>query len=119
MKLSLTKIRNYELEPYGRFLIKWKTRQGHLPNIIPMDELRIKHDTSMPMSDEQLKQVIKVMKKGKTDILTDGRDFYTRLNNDLVEVYHKKLGLYRDDLNFKSSVDNGDKFANVILNNIN
>lgn len=94
-----------ELKPYGRFTIKWKTRQGHLPNIIPFVELQFDSRNTMPTTNEQEKQLIKFMKKNKTDILTDGYRFYTRCGAGFGEVYHKKLGLYRDDPTFKELVD--------------
>jgi hypothetical protein len=53
MNITLTKTRHYELQPYGKFVIKWKTRQQHIPNIIPFDELNILQDTRMPLSKEQ------------------------------------------------------------------
>jgi len=106
ISFELTKVEKFhELQPYGKFTIKWKTRQGHLPRIIPFVELHIKHDTMMPISDAQDKEIIKFMKKHKTDILTDGYRFYTRAGSGFTEVYHKKLGLYRDDTTFKSAVD--------------
>jgi len=118
MEITLTKTQQYNLLPYGKFTIKWKTKQGHLPNIIPFDELQIKHDTTMPLTAEQDKLIIKFMKKHKTDILIDGRDFYTRAASGFTEVYHKKLGLYRDDTAFKNAVDTGDSFAMIMLNKI-
>lgn len=77
MKLTLIKIVKIDLEPFGNFIIKWKTPKVDKPNIIPLCELKIRHETSMPLSEEQDKEVIKLMKKHKTDILTDGQDYYT------------------------------------------
>ena len=71
----------------------------------------------MPTTDEQDKQIIKFMKKHKTDILTDGYRFYTRCGAGFGEAYHKKLGLYRDDPAFKMAVDAGHSFGAVMLNN--
>ena len=91
IKLTLIKTEDYNLRPYGNYTIKWKTRQQYLPNIIPFNELEMKHDTSMPLTDEQDKQVVKYMVKHKTDILFDGHTYYTRAGNGLTEVFHKKL----------------------------
>lgn len=102
---ELKKVELYNLQPYGKFTIKWKTRQGHLPRIIPVDELHIKHDTTMPIDDETDNKIIKFMKKNKTDILTDGYRFYTRAGNGFTEVWHKKLSMYKTDEAFKSAVD--------------
>jgi hypothetical protein len=118
MEITLTKTRNYKLEPYGKFVIKFKTRQQHIPNIIPVDELHIKHETGMPMSAEQEKQIVQLMKKSKTDILTDGYGtYYTRVGSDLTEVWHKKLSMYRDDTAFKQAVDLGQSFGKIVMNN--
>jgi len=97
--------RFHNLKPYGKFTIKWKTRQGHLPRIIPFDELNFDSRNITPTTDEQDKLIIKFMKKNKTDILTDGYRFYTRIGAGFGEVYHKKLGLYKNDESFKSMVD--------------
>ena len=117
MEITLVKKQTYKLEPFGKFVIKSKTRQGHLPNIIPLDELRILHDTGMPMDGEQEKQVLKLMKKFKTDILTNGYNtYYTRCGNSLTEVWHKKLSMYKEDEGFRNMVDNGHSWGAVMLN---
>ena len=108
MELTLVKQKKYNLEPFGRFTIKWKTKQGWKPNIIPFDELHCKHDTAMPTTDEQDKEIIKLMKKHKTDILTDGEKFYTRFGIGFGEVYHKKLQMYLNDEAFRLAVDDCD-----------
>jgi len=119
MRVTLTKKRKYNLLPFGKFVIKDKTRQGHLPNIIPLDELTIRHDTAMPMTAEQEEKVLKLMKKHKTDILSNnGYDFYTRAGRGLTEVWHKKLSLYKEDPAFKLLVDNGHTWGAIVLNNV-
>jgi len=120
ISFELTKVEKFhELKPYGRFTIKWKTRQGHLPNIIPFSELRFDSRTAMPTTEVQDKEIIKFMKKYKTDILVDSRgDFYTRAGEGFVQVYHKKLGMYRDDPAFKNAVDAGGSFSSIIMQNV-
>jgi len=108
MEITLTKKKNYNLEPFGRFSIKWKTNQGWKPNIIPFDELQMKHDTCMPVTDEQDREIIKLMKKHKTDILTDGNKFYTRFGIGFGEVWHEKLQMYLNDEAFRLAVDDHD-----------
>ena len=107
MTFDLTKVEHFhELRPYGRFTIKWKTRQGHLPRIIPAGELQFDSEKTMPVDDALDAQIIKFMKKHKTDIFVDSRgDFYTRCGYGFGQVYHKKLGLYRDNEGFKELVD--------------
>lgn len=120
MELTLVKTRTYKLEPYGKFAIKWKTRQNHIPNIIPMDELEVYNVTTYPMSEEQEKEVIKFMKKHKTDILTDGSyfGFYTRVAGGLTMVRHPKLMAYKENEAFKNAVDLGHSFGGVMRNNV-
>jgi len=96
LEMTLVKKKYYPaLKPFGQFTIKWKTRQGHLPHIIPFVELRFDSRQGMPIDADTDKLIIKFMKKYKTDILTDGRDFYTRAGQGFCEVHHKKLDDYR------------------------
>ena len=110
MELTLTKTIEYKLEPYGKFCFKWKGSEVKKPHHIWIAELTIKHDTGMPMSKEQDKAVVKFMKLNKTDVLTDGDNFYTRSNDDLVEIWHEKLAKYKTDPAYKSVVDEVESF---------
>lgn len=105
LEMTLVKTQSYKLKPFGKFTIKQKTNQGHLPNIVPYNELHIKYDTSMPIPDDQDKVIIKFMIKHKTDILTDGRDFYTRAGTGFMEVWHKKISEYKTFLYKKELKD--------------
>lgn len=119
IEMTLTKIQNYNLKPYGKFIVKWKTKQGHLPNIIPFDELRFDSRQAMPVSDTTDVRLVLFMKQHKTDILTDGYGtFYTRAGSGFCEVSHPKLTKYMNDEAFRNLVDGGDSFSGVILNNI-
>ena len=105
ISFELKKVVKYtDLKPFGKFTIKFKTRQRHLHNIIPFDELECFHDEGMPISEEQDKLIVKFMRKNKTDILWDEiyHNFYTRAGNSFVRVYHKKLKLYIEDEGFRS-----------------
>ena len=109
MEITLTKSKEYKLQPFGKFNIKWvKHPERCAPRTIPFIELEIDYDTSFPMSDEQEKRIVKYMKTNKTDILTDGSyfGFYTRLNEGLVMVRHPKLMMYREDEGFRAVIDN-------------
>jgi len=107
-KISLEivqKIKFTDLEPFGKFTIKFRTRQGHKHNIIPVDELEFDSRTGLPLTDVQDNAILKFMLKNKTDILYDGENFYTRTGGGFTKVYHKKLGMYRDDEGFRSLFD--------------
>jgi hypothetical protein len=119
LEMTLVKKQYYpELKPYGKFIIKWVTKQGHLPNIIPFNELQFDSRQGMPIDEQTDKVIIKFMKKYKTDVLTDGHGtFYTRCGSGFCEIQHKKLLMYRNNEEFRNIVDGGDSFAGVILNN--
>lgn len=111
LNITLTKTVDYNLKPYGKFAIKWTTKQGHKPNIIPFAELKFDNETSMPLNGTE-DAIVKFMKKHKTDILSDdtGKIWYTRINEGLVRVYHKKLLQYNMDSEFSTAVDKGKSF---------
>ena len=113
LELTLVKTKTYNLKPFGKFAIKFKTRQRNNPNVIPFDELEIYQDTAYPMTEEQEKQVVNLMKKHKTDILADGSyfGFYTRTNEGLTMVRHPKLILYNTNETFRNTVDEGYSFG--------
>lgn len=104
---DLLQIKKFKLEPFGRFNIKWiRHPERCAPRTIPFIELEIDYDSSYPMSDKQEQEIVDYMKANKTDILTDGDGFYTRLNQGLVVVKHPKLIQYREDNGFKAVIDN-------------
>jgi len=110
MEITLTKVRTYKLEPYGRFVFKWKKPRNEKPHQIYIGGLHIKYDTAMPMSKEQEDAVIKLMKKHKTDVLTNGCNFFTRTNDGLTEIWHEKIMKYGTDPAFKDAVDSAEAF---------
>lgn len=96
-ELTLIKTKSYKLIPFGRFSICFKeTKRTKRNDVILMSELDIYHDTGMPYTPEQSKLIIKLMKKYKTDVLTDEHmsKFYTR-GSQFVEIRHTKLASYR------------------------
>lgn len=106
LEFTATKTVNYYLKPYGKFDIKWKTNQGHLPHILPFSEVRFNYEAEMPLTPEQDKAVIKFMKKHKTDVLVDNRgEYYTRVGNGFNKISHPKLHKYSSDETFRQLVD--------------
>lgn len=107
------------LRPYGKFKLTDAIRPKKLPNIIPISELVVDYDSMMPLDAQQDKEVIKLMKSGKTEILceNDGYlSFYTRIAGGFTHISHPKLVMYREDDAFRAAIDNGDSFAMVMLN---
>ena len=109
LNFDLVKTAEYKLKPFGRFYFKWK-KGKEIPHLIYIGELTIKHNTRMPLTDEQEKTLLKAMKKNKTDVFTvdDGyyQRYYTRVGKDLTEIYHKKFDQYKNDEVFKNLIDN-------------
>lgn len=106
LNLDLVKTVKYELQPFGRFYFKFGGGK-EIPHIIRIGELRIMHETGMPLTPEQEKTLLKAMKKNKTDVFTDGNAYYTRVGTELTEIYHKKLDDYKNNVGgFKSVIDN-------------
>ena len=96
LNLTLTKVHNYNLKPFGRFTIKWKASENanRKVGIIHSPELTIYYETGMPCNDVD-KQIVKFMIKNKTDVLVDGStNYYTRVGAGLTQINHKKLRLY-------------------------
>ena len=110
MELTLIKTKTFNLEPYGKFAAKWKKPRVDTPNTLYIGEITINHDSAMPLSAEQEKELIKLMKKFKTDVLTDSGDFYTITSSGLTGISHPKLWKYKNDPTFKELVDNGRSF---------
>jgi hypothetical protein len=96
LNLTLTKVRNYDLKPFGRFTIKWKASEklNQKVGIIHLPELSIYHETGMPCDDVD-KQIVKFMIKNKTDVLVDdSTNYYTRVGAGITQINHVKLRLY-------------------------
>lgn len=112
MELTLIKKKTFKLEPYGKFYISLARHPKNAPHIIDARELEIDFDTTMPFTKEQEKDIIKEMKKHKSDVFTDGSyfGFYTRVSGgehgSLGLIRHPKLMKYRDEEGFKELVDN-------------
>ena len=119
LSMTLIKKRKYNLKPFGRFLIKSQVgAKGKLnPGTIDFNTLRFDSERGMSYTPEQEKEFVKFMKKNKTDILTDeyGRDLYTRIGDNWVEVQHSKLTAYKQflvELQLKDDEKSWQAFSN-------
>ncbi|MCK9543432.1 MAG: hypothetical protein M0R03_15535 [Novosphingobium sp.] len=108
MEVTLTKQKTFKLEPFGRFTIKFLKRNKNIaPRTIPLFELECEHETAYPLGDFE-NEFVKLMKKHKTDIFTDGSyfGFYTRTGSGMTRVFHQKFIDYRENKGgFKDVVD--------------
>lgn len=104
LNITLSKPKAYDLKPFGNFTIKWLPKRV-AQNTIPFHELEVYHETSMPMTEEQDKEIVRFMKKYKTDILiNEDGIFYTRLNRGLTKVNHDKLRNYLNSQEYHESI---------------
>ena len=117
-KMTLTKVERYDLVAFGRFIIKWNCSEAlaKKPHILPYANVRFNDATGMPYTGEQEKEFCKYMKKYKTDVLTDGRDFYTRMGDNWLTISHPKLYNYKEFLriqNLDDCLETWEKYINM------
>jgi hypothetical protein len=104
LNITLSKPISYDLKPFGNFIIKWLPKK-RTRNTIPLHELEVYDETTVPMSKEQEKEIIHYMKKYKTDILiNEDGNLYTRLNRGLTKVNHEKLRNYLNTQEYHESI---------------
>ena len=111
MKLTLTRKTKrtfYDLRPFGYFKLKF-VKYATSVRTIPVNELTVDHANAFPLTAKQEEKILAMMKKYKTDVLTDGGyfSFYTRTNSGLTPVSHSKFQQYREDDAFKELVNEG------------
>jgi len=118
LKLVLTKTKEYNLIPFGKFKFKWcpSKKVNKKLNIISMSEINSNFGTGMPYSVEDEKKFCKYMLKHKTDVLTNSNQnvFYTRLGDSWVEIEHFKLKKYKAFIIKHSLTDNDESFKYYI-----
>tara|TARA_R110000803_G_scaffold202309_1_gene267416 strand:+ start:1331 stop:1657 length:327 start_codon:yes stop_codon:yes gene_type:complete len=80
----------FNLIPIGkvRFRFNTKFRRNTETQNVLISEVNIMCDTDRMITPETEKELLKMMKKAKTDLLTDGRDFYTTRGNKITQIYH-------------------------------
>lgn len=93
LKMTLEKVERYCLVAFGRFTIKWNCSEAlaKKPHILPYANVSFNSETGMPYTGEQEIAFCKYMKKYKTDVLTDGRFYYTRMGDNWLTISHPKL----------------------------
>ena len=108
LKMTLTKTRDYELKPFGRFRFKWENGRDYSKkmNLLEVRETTIEHVTGMPYTPEQYDIIVKYMKKHKSDILIDKyNDCYTIMSDKFVRVSHKKITMFKTFLSQRDIED--------------
>lgn len=78
------------LIPIGRVKFKFNKRgwTNAETQYVLVSEIDIMCKTDRYISEETEKTLLKMMKKAKSDLLTDGRDFYTTRGNKITQIAH-------------------------------
>lgn len=98
LKITLTETKDFELIPFGRFKFRWKAGKNAHSGIIDPNGISYNYDEGMPMpsTGEADKAVIALMKKSKSEVLTNPMRtiFYTRLGKGLSMIKHQNIKSY-------------------------
>ena len=78
------------LIPIGKVYFKWskKFKVNHDRQDVYIGEVNIMCETDRNISKETYDALMKLMKKAKSDLLTDGRDFYTTRGQVITQIKH-------------------------------
>jgi len=92
--MEITVLTKLNLMPFGNFDLNVNKKSEDKPTDIYIGETDIKHRKSYEISIEQKKHINKIMVDNGTDILIDydREEFFTTINDRLVEIYHKQFG---------------------------
>jgi hypothetical protein len=98
--MRFTAYKTFSIEPIGDISFVFTSKSRRKGKRILISEIDIFHDTKMVIDIETFKQLIKLMKSKKSDLLTDGTNFYTLLGQNICKISHpqfyKELELYRE-----------------------
>lgn len=88
MKIETFNVMN--LIPIGRvrFTFSKSFRRNTETQYIHVNDLHILCETDRNITPETEKALMKMMKDAKSDLLTDGRDFYTTRGNKITQIKH-------------------------------
>ncbi len=99
MKFTATKL--FSLEVIGDIKFKFNSR-GRNPKgkVILVADISTFDNTRMTIDEDTEKMLMKAMKEKGSDLLTDGRKFYTTFGGQIGEIAHpqfaKELELHRE-----------------------
>jgi len=85
--MKFTGTKKFNLIPIGNINFSFKKRKGKLW----VGEMYIKHDTSVTIDKETEKALHKLMKAEKTELLTDGTDFFTTTGEKITQIDHSSF----------------------------
>ncbi len=90
MRFTATKVFSLSVIGDIRFRFKNRKYRGEQKDIW-IGEVDIHHNTKMSIDGETYKALLKEMKVKKSDLLTDGRNFYTTLDSEIVMIDHPQF----------------------------
>jgi hypothetical protein len=83
-----------------RFNKRFK-HDGHTMNVL-VSEINTMHETSRNITPETEKMLHKLMKQNKTELLTDGHDFFTTTGEKITQIKHPSFdslkSIYSDEI---------------------
>ena len=92
------------LIPIGKVSFKWnkKFRRNTERQNVYIGEVNIMCETDRNISTETHDALMKLMKKAKSDLLTDGRKFFTTRGNVITEIAHGSFegirGMHQEEI---------------------
>jgi hypothetical protein len=85
LSFTATKSKKYLLIPIGKLRFSFKRRK----NMLYVGDVTFFHNENMTMDEPTFKSVMKSMKTNKTDILTNGTEFFTRTGErEITRISH-------------------------------
>lgn len=102
--MNIQTFNTMNLIPIGRvrFTFSKNFRRNSETQYIHVNDLHILCETDRFISPETEKAVMKMMKTAKSDLLTDGRDFYTTRGNKITQIkhgsFHSILSMHKDEI---------------------
>lgn len=98
MKFTATK--SFDLYPIGDISFVFNNKSRRKGKRINVREVHILTETQMTIDAEIEKELMKVMKEKGSDLLTDGRDFYTTFGGNIKQIRHpqfdKELEMHKE-----------------------
>lgn len=92
--MRLTGYKHFSIEPIGdinfKFNKKARVKKG---KGIWVGEVKIKEDTRLDIDADVYKKLLKEMKAKGSDLLTDGRKFYTTFGEQIAEIEHPQFAI--------------------------
>jgi hypothetical protein len=91
--VKFTATKTFNLIPIGNlnFTFNSNVKDGRNPKFMWVSDVTIMHETKVKISDEDEAALFKLMRKQKSDLLTDGRYFYTTTGKSITQIAHPQF----------------------------